>query len=516
MTGERMVGSEDKGKNKGKKSKGKEKTKDKGEFLFSEMNDQTKAIHDKVLRDEFHLATLPLAHFPGKRSKKGSEEPIYEMTIPIDDRTSVKLISSKAGGGIPEGHDLDYLYALIEILHEQTQFRDDTIYFPVTYLIKKADRKVSQQEITRAIRAVRRYRHLAIQSTAMGFIDDDGKLKFSEEDISYIQHFSIVGDMLKKGRRPQSSGTSGTLDGYCNVVFSKYFMTNIISKELSKPLNYSLMMKISNPKGKKLFRMIDTYRHMESHVGQDNLEIVSKDILNLAKRIPLSPRELSQISLIKRSIDPIHNELKNLSYLSDYFYKTVGNRIEVVYVFSRFTTNQASAYNELTLRGVTAKVAEDLILHRGIAAEKIMDVINYCDYRKDEKKITPGYIVTTIESSDHDWIKQFNSKKREEQKAEGLKDEFRLREKVKMFYELFIQNSIDAHWKALSKEQKDSINRNATDKYQATSTYKHASQKTVDTAIEGIVRETIRKSLNLPTFEKWFEANHEKYAHLSP
>jgi hypothetical protein len=482
-------------------------------YLFPDMG-HTQTPEDKVLRDELHLATLPLAYFPGKRGKKQ----LYELTIPIDEFKHVKLVGAKSVGGIPQGHDLDYLYAAIEILYEQTQFMDDTIYFLITDLIEKAGRKKSQDEIQRAIQAITRYRYLIIQSNAIRRIKDDGKEEFSRDDISYIQHFSIVGEGLRRGRKRK---LDATLSGYCKVIFTKFFMQNILSKELSKPLNYSLMMKIKNPKGKKLFRMIDAFRVLEGFIDDSHHELVSKNIFDIARRLPLTDSEISKFAYIKRSLDPLHEELKGLHYLSDYFYKDENGNVNIVYVFSKFTTDQASAYNELIAKGITANVAENLVISGSHTPEKILDVIRYYEYKKEEtdtskghKKIDPGYIITTLSKCDHEWIKSYLGKKQEEKQHQRVQDEFKVREKLKMFYELDIESAVDKHLKQLSKEDLASLKDKARVIYTRGNPPKYISEQIASDAIEGIVRTILRKGIETPSFEKWLTDNKERLKHI--
>jgi hypothetical protein len=462
-------------------------------------------LQSRETRDELNLALMPLAQFHGKRSSA----PMYELTLKIDDVRQVRLISSKAGGGIPQGSDQDYLYAMIDMLYEQCGFKDDTIYFFITELILKADREVCQEELKRALRAIRRWRHLVVQSSAMQVVDDSGKPKYTEDDISYIQHFSIVGDSLRRGRR-KDNDTS--MDGKCMVVFSKYFMKNIISDVMSKPLNYHLMMKLKNPKGKKLFRLIDAFRYMEGHIGEDNYEIVSKDLMELARRIPLSDNEIKYVSTIKRSIDPIHEELKALSYINDFFYKEIDKRIHIVYIFSKFKTDQASAFNELIARGITRKAAEDLVLTH--SAEKIFDCLKYCDYKSKEKEITPGYIRTTIEDSSHEWILAFLAKKQGEEKREALKDEFKRREKMKMFYDVDIENIISESLDRCSPEEKASLREKAIKKLSSPGTPQFRSESVREAAVESHMRHIISQTLGLPEFDEWLRLNIEKYKDL--
>lgn len=469
-----------------------------------DMKESMRQHQEDLRRDELNLALMPLAYFPGKKSKKL----LYELTLPIGDGKEVRLISSKAGGGIPEGNDLDYLYALIDLLYEQSNFKDDTIYFLISELVAKADRIVSQIELQRALRAIRRYRFLVVQSNAFKIVDDSGKIKSITDDISYIQHFTIVGDELRRGRRKYGDTSQ---DGKCMVVFSKYFMQNIISKEMSKPLNYALMRKLSNPKGKKLFRVIDAFRYLEGYIGEDHYELVSKDLFDVARRIPLSESEMKYISHIKRSIDPIHEELKQLSYISDYFYKEIDGRIQIVYVFSKFKTDQASAFNELVARGITAKAAEELAL--AYDPEKIFDCLKYCDYKKEEKKISAGYLRTIIVDSNHDTIRDFLDKKRQEKKRDELKTEFKARDRMKMFYDLDIENRIGAAMEACTPSEKAALNERA-----AAELKKPGMPRLDDVhrelTIDSFMRKYIKDTLNIPSFEQWLEENRKKYEDL--
>jgi hypothetical protein len=470
-------------------------------MLFDEMN---RKEEDKVLRDEMNIALTPFAYFPGKRGvmrdENGKRIFLYEKEFPMGTDGTVKLIGSRDEEvqGIPEGNDLDYFYALVELLFEQTGFMDDTIYFFITDLIRKAGRHPSQDEILRAIRAIRRYRYLVVRSNATRRTDKQGKPQLGqEEELSYIQHFLILGQKLKKGRRKFNS--EDATNGMCQVIFSKYYMQNIVSKELSKPLNYTLMKRLRTPKGKRLFRIIDAFRFLNSHITGDGKELVSKEVIEVARRIPLGEFEQTKLSYIRRAIDPIHEELKSLAFLKDYFYEKVNGTDQIAWVFTRFKTDEAAAYNELVARGITPNAAEELSTKY---TAKIMDVLVYCDYKKKEKEqISPGYIRTTIENSNHEQIKQYIDRIREQEKSEKLKDIFTSREKMRMEYELAIENAIDKAYKALSPGDLTELKREAEAGMPYLKNLNSNSAKTE--AIEGAIREKIKESLDIPSFETW-------------
>lgn len=457
---------------------------------FSFFPESKKKQEDVFIKDELNIAEYPIALLT-KHVDAGKNK----ITIYPGSNREWTLVGNPEMGGIPLAHDQDYYYALLDLLYEQTGFSDNTIYFTIYQLILRAGKKPSKQEYKRAIDALQKFRGLIIRSKTFKYIDEEkDEIKYINEDISLLQHFTIIGD-VGRGRKQKLQQST---DGYCQVIFTDFFLDNLRSKEMSKTLNFSFLMKLETPLGRRYFRLIDFWKHKENKPDEKDC-VIKRDINEVANLLPITDKRYP--SLIKRHLDPVHKELKALFYLQDVYYSQGdGNGNYINYIFSPYSAEQSLVINELIGRGVSEIGARNLAVQ--YEPGKIIDAIKYYDLKKEEKPLSPGYLVKIISEADRSSLRSFieESKTREtEEKARAEKKE---KEKFRMFYEQDMQSKINKAIKKLSKEERTLLEDEAKEK-----AVLYGSEKTKKLALEGALREIVKEKLELPTFEEWFDKN---------
>ena len=462
---------------------------DTGFSLFPDIIPQSQTPKDKFIRDELNIAEFPFALFGKKRPK----DP-YKRLFPLDSNTSISVVGNKEEGvEIIYAGDLDYLYGLMDMLFEQTRYQDETIYFTVNQLIIKAGKAHNQEEYTRALRILKKLRWVIIKTTAFRTVDEKSKeVKQITENLSILQNFTVIGGVLKRGRRqPLEESTHG----YCKVEFSKFFLRNLQSEEMSTPLNLSFMMKLSTPLARRYFRMINSWKNREPNASESC--IISRDLRDIARRIPLS--DSHNPSVIMRRLNPVHEELKALKFLSEVKYIPGHNgSYNVSYVFSKYSVEQACALFELTKRGISSVIAENVIAEQ--ALDFIMDVIKYYDIRSKTQNLQPGYIISTLRDATPESIKKFLDNHFQSERIEKEKARASERETLKMVYEQDVQQSLEEAFDALSEKDRSSLLDEAD-----TQTPQYGSVRSRKLAVEATALLTLKTKMDIPSFEEWYD-----------
>jgi hypothetical protein len=379
---------------------------------------QNEAV-DTIIRDEINIAEYPISALTKKTD-------LLELTInPSTDRERT-LVGNAKVGGIPCASDQDYFYALLEILHEQTRFEGNTIYFTVGELVLKAGKPKTSAEYTRARKAVEKYRWLIIRAkqfkvAAPRTEQKPESIHYITDDISLIQHFTIIGGALVKGRKKNFTEAP---EGYCMVTFSDYLISNLRHQATSKKLNFTFMMRLSTALSKRYFRMIDLWRQKEAPAEVKTFEI-TKNIFDIQKLLPLAGYKYT--SQIKRLLDPVHEELKTFGYITGFSYS--GRKGELItYTFSAYNAEQIYLLDELVKKGVSLSTAQNLV--SSFPADFISDCLDYCAIKAEQQKITAGYIVKTIKEATHgslfSTLADHKNRKRVEEEDKGLQEKRQL------------------------------------------------------------------------------------------
>ena len=365
------------------------KHKNDGQPLFPELIKNPLIESTKIIRDPFNLADSPLAIF-GKRNLKLYQATVYrnenggELTVIGNKELKIEVLY---------GHELDYLYALMDMLYDEYRVGPCELLFLLSHLIRHAGRKPEGREYRRASRILEKLCWLRRRSTGL-ILDMDGKIKFMQADLSPIlESWAIIGSP----RRGRKKALADKEDGYCSVVFEEWFIKNIEREDLSSPMNFNFLMKISTPLGRRYFRLINSMRNRE---GKDE---ITRYLHDVAARIPLSA--VYYFSQIKRILDPLHDELIELKYLKKVDYRSENGSTLITYFFSKFDIDQALAIQELVSRKVAIEAAEELANSK--PAKFILDVVRLFDISKKEKRVfESGWIVKVIKTADSSSIEQ--------------------------------------------------------------------------------------------------------------
>jgi len=465
-----------------------------GEYsLFPEA---IKKSNDRFMREEIHLAKYPLCLFSNKEKKT------VAIFYPIPG-VEWKLMANKAAESeIPVGRHLDYLYAMLFLLSEDTQYRFDrnTIYFTLNSLVLTAGKSPCKPEYDIAREAIKNYKWLGIKSTLFRVWEDD-EPKAVERTISIIQDYTII-EANKKGRKASFEEDPR---GYCTVIFSDYIMKNLRSLQMSKRLNFTFMLKLGSPLARRYFRLIDAWKEEEAGDGKD-ITVMEKDINEIATQIPI--QDGSHDVYIKRRIDPVHAKLQGLHYLKRADYVKNGKSTKVLWFFSDFNAHEALAFNELTRRGVSETASRNFILKDRMPVEKVMECIRYYDIiceqkKKENKAIGPSYLAKVLNDTDYELVRTTIHKHKRLEEMRRREEAFIKEEEARLLYENFCYRKIQEEMSKLSEDEQFSLKEEAIASADKMNKYK--TVETNKTAIAIAMAEIMRKRINLPKFREWYK-----------
>jgi len=463
---------------------------------YSLFPEDIKKCNDKFMREEIHLAKYPLCLFSNKEKKT------VVVFYPIPG-VEWKLMANKAAESeIPIGRHLDYLYAMLYLLSEDTQYRFDrnTIYFTLNRLVLTAGKSPCKPEYDIAREAIKNYKWLGIKSTLFKVWEDE-EPKTVERTISIIQDYTII-EANKKGRKASFEEDPS---GYCTVIFSDYIMKNLRSLQMSKRLNFSFMLKLGSPLARRYFRLIDAWKEEEALYGRD-ITSMEKDINEIAAQIPI--QDGTHDVYIKRRIDPVHDKLQELHYLKRADYIKNGKSTKVLWLFSDFDSHEALAFNELTRRGVSEIASKNFILRDGIPVQKIMDCICYYDIvceqkKKENKAIGPSYLVKVLNDTDYELVRTTLDERNKMEEARRREENFIKEEEARLLYENFCYRKIQEEMSKLSEDERSRLKEEATSSAEKMNKFK--TVETIKTSISIAMIEIMRRRINLPTFEDWYK-----------
>lgn len=456
--------------------------------LFPEI-ETTSANTDLMIREDKNIAQYPIGLLSRKPLLDDNGNPIYTYTVKLDDNHSWTMIGNKEMGGLPLAHHIDYFFALLSLAFEKTGFLTNTVYFTVHELVLRAGKIPGGDEYQRALEAITIYRGFIIRTKVYKVIGEGGDIKYLKEDVSYLQHFTIVGDM-KKGRK---SSSKESLEGLCKVVFSDFFIENLRSQQLSTLLNFSFMMRLSTPIAKQLYKLIDFWRSESSPDSTGKSCLIRKELIEIAKLLPLSATTPSKI---RQLLEGAHKELLNLKYLEKVVYiKQNGNIHSVEYEVSPFTSDESYILSDLIKRGVSSGIARELIRTQG--SVKISDAIRYYDIKKKKKPLKPGYLVEIIRNASAESLKEgiheaiCKHEKRESLKGADISQWMMIydQEMDKIVSQIKVKMS-EGELAALESEARKSAFYTANEEI-----YRHS--------IENTISEIIKARAGLPKFEEW-------------
>lgn len=450
---------------------------------------------DKFMRDELNLAKYPLCLFSNKEKKTSV------TFYPAPGVQWMIIANKEAGSDIPLGRHLDYLYAMLYLLAESTQYKfdDNTIYFTFHNLIITAGKIPNKEEFRTAMEALINYKWLGIKSTLFKFWDEK-EIKSVNEAISIIQSYTIIGG-LKRGKKKKVEDDP---NGYCKVVFSDYIVKNLQSMEMSKKLNFSFLLRLNTPMCRRYFRLLDAWKEEEGISGR-NITVLEREIREVATQIPIS--DTVNPSVIRRRIDPLHKRLMELNYLKDVKYEKTNGVTKVFWYFSEYTVDQILAYDELCKRGVSELAAKNIVLKENI--ERVMDCIRYYDIKKEDKKdkkeIHPGYLISILQDPDHDLIKKTIYEHNQRAEVRRREADFIKEKEARMIYEQHVETKLRDAIKKLSKKEMDALKTEAEE--MMIDTPKNIRKESYNISLKMAINEIMRERLKLPTFDEWYEKN---------
>lgn len=300
------------------------------------------AHSESLTKDELNLAEYPFALLSDRAPKGLSSLSFVDSVIDKDGREIERkwLVNGSDAYGLPTSSDEPVYLALMQIGREQG-FNRPTITFIFADLL----RRLGLSDDGRSYKRVRAslLRLTGVQITADKSFFDKSKGKFSTKSFHILDSFEINGG---PGQREASY-----------VRFSEELFGSIQAGALNT-LDFSVYLSLDGSVARRLYRYLDKV----SYDGKDAFRIGIRK-LGFEKLGMCRGYFPSQI---KRILDPAHEELMRVKFLSSVRYHRGREEELVVYTFAKGSAEFGDAVEALLDRGVSASASRKLVSDHGL------------------------------------------------------------------------------------------------------------------------------------------------------
>lgn len=245
-------------------------------------------------KDEMNLAEFPFAVL-AKRVAAG------QKTIEIiqEGRDAAGrpvwqewLVTGSDYFGLPVATDDDTYVALMKLLRD-AQFRDRTVRFTVSQLLRTMRSSTGKRDYERVAASLDRLTGVLLRSKNAFW--DHTRRTYVTEAFHLLDSYRLA--------------TGGSGRELSEVTFSQ-FLFGSIQAGYVKNLDIDFYFSLSTPLARRLYRLLDKHRY-RAQVYDISLE-------RLARKLPLQDKYESQI---KRRLDPVFSELKQFGFLKEAGYR---------------------------------------------------------------------------------------------------------------------------------------------------------------------------------------------------
>lgn len=351
----------------------------------------------ETYRDEMNFAEFPLAlldrpadgqktlEFSDTIFDHGQNKPVVrKLTISASDRY-----------GLPTPRDEEVILGLIQLSHK-ANFADRKVHFTKGSLVKElgwSDDGKSYQRITESLN---KWAGITLYWEKSWWSKEEQS--WVDETFHIIDNISLY-DKERYDRSVKQSGkdrTAGLSSFSWNEVVFSSFKSGYIKK-----LDFNFYKALDSAISKKMFRFLDKRFHKNKKLEFD-LQVFAFEHVGLSRNSPNAE--------IKRKLRPAILELETKGFLEPIpdeqrFIKQERGVWKVLFIrkgsreAAKPELNQIES--ELTSRGVTPRVAEELV--EKFSEEKILEKIKYHDSltKQNDKRVSKnsaGFLVTAIKN----------------------------------------------------------------------------------------------------------------------
>ncbi len=243
------------------------------------------------------------------------EKVLGDKTGPDGTKRTIKVkISANHELGLPITSDFDYYRAFLKICDEVADAQG-RLYMPIAVPTKKLLRYAGKTENARVLKEVRewfaRLRHTAIRGGTY-----NAKRKDYDERIEagVFSQVVIKGEQMKDGRIAETN----------YVWLAPWFLTNYFHHHV-RAIDLNFHQRLRRPISKALYPLLETGWYASGG------KFYSKRYRELCGEFLLT--EHPSLSLIKRQLDPAHQELKSEMFLAKWDYRESADKTDYIITY---------------------------------------------------------------------------------------------------------------------------------------------------------------------------------------
>jgi plasmid replication initiation protein len=446
---------------------------------------------DRFTKDEMNFAELPLA-LPCHRPPKGKNA--IRVTIHSRDAQNRPiekewLVTGDSLHGLPLATDEEVFLGLMHLLH-RAGFKDRRIHFTQYSLFQRLGWGDSQRSYDRLQSSFDRLKGATIRSRE-AFWDHKGKCFVTKA-------FNVIDDyaLFRRG------GSDGDEPFVSSVTFSEFVFESFRAGFI-KTLDLDMYLELASPIARKLFRLLDKKLYKSP--------VYDIDLMHLAQRVALT--NASFPSQVRKQFKGAHQELIDIGFLKSVRYLRKGDSTVLRYTMAAksdwkpvrervrvLPPPMHPLVAELTRRGITREVAEDLLKQHD--EKSIADKLEVFDHLRSQEspmlsKNPAGFLRSSIEKDfapPTDYISRAERQRRkdEELAARQLQEETAQHEEKQRADK---RAQLDALWDSLSTEERSDLEIKALDRLNPFARKNYRQEK--DAGHRGSGHYTLRAELDV-------------------
>jgi Replication initiator protein A len=378
--------------------------------------DSSSAV-DPGWKDELNLAEFPIAALTD-RIPDGQTTLVFEDRLERRDSTPIVrrlTITGTHTHGLPTSLDDEVLVGLIQLTKRRSNFTDARVQFSRYELIELLGWPQSGQSYRRIEEALHRWVGVVLMYENAWW--DNQAKSWVDEQFHVLDNVTLYDrerwrKSVRSGRSPKGDKPGSKSDKpplplssfrWNEVIFRSFQSGNL------KQLDLEFYLKLRLPTTKRMYRFLDKRFYRRSRLDFD-LRTLACEHIGLSRSY--APTEL------KRRLKPALEEMEQLGFLEPLSLEERYSYVKrgcwrIIFIRGRRATSEvqdsaahceqerAQLINELKARGVTGKIAEELVEIHPVDRIRIkMEVFDWLLRNADKRvgKNPAGYLVVSIRS----------------------------------------------------------------------------------------------------------------------
>lgn len=303
---------------------------------------------------------------------------------------AVSLTCDAGKHQVPHGLDADVIFALLTTYHLQGRAEDHTIHISVGYLCDLVGLDRSASKYQRIQESIQRLKAVQFKTEAFWGKQNKKGWQWMSMEFGIIDYIGAT-DEFETDRDVSGKYSKKTS---LTIRLNKELVTSI-QNDYTRRIDLDFYSRLKHPLSRLLYRLLEEQRQI---VGKDVYQVpimgwgehLGFCEIDTSVPLPLTGIPVTKTfgaSRIRRALQPAHDELIEMRYLSDVVYHGYASQQQLVYTFSSESVTHPidiELVGKLFSRGIAKETASRCIISHG--SEAIEKAVMIFDIR-----ISGGY-----------------------------------------------------------------------------------------------------------------------------